>query len=164
MDILLLIIGIILLAASLVFLIYQKLPACVFAYLALCALHFSTAICLPVSTFVFWGVATVIMLIIGRLSPKGEPDGSIMGNVYVTAGAIAGLMTGMSVDASIMILCTIVGAFFGQLAYSRTHKGCWLRFPSSSFISYFCAKGFKAIVTVAMVGISIEGFVRNLGR
>ena len=163
MDTLLLIVGLLLLCASLVFLVWQKLPACIFAYAALCALHFSAHITLPVSTFTFWGIVTAIVIAIDLLSPKGEPDGSCHGNLYMSAGAIAGLLIGISVDASIMILCAIIGAIFGQLAYSRTPKGCWIKFPSSIFIHYFCAKGFKIIVTTAMMGIAFEGFIRNLG-
>lgn len=164
MNTTLLILGILLLAASLFLLIRQKFPASIVAFAALCALHFSTHITLPINTFLFWGVAAVIVLAIEKLSPKGDPDGSWHGNLYLTAGALAGLLVGMSVDASIMILCAILGTIFGQLAYSRTPKGCWIKFPSSIFIRYFCAKGFNIIVTAAMIGIAIEGFIRNVGR
>ena len=157
-------IGVSFLAVSVFFMIRQKLPAYIFAFMALCILHISTAICLPVSTFIFWGIASLIVLVIDLLSPKGDPDGSWYGNLYLAVGALAGLFIGMSIDAAIMILCTIIGTAFGQFAYSRTPKGCWVKFPSSIFIHYFCAKGFKVIATTAMIGIALEGFIRNLGR
>lgn len=164
MDILLLIIGLLLLAASLIFTLRQWLPSAITAFAALVALHFSTFICLPVSTFVFWGTASLIALAIVGLSPKGEPGGTSVGNLYLSAGALAGLFVGIAVDARVMILCAIAGTFFGLLAFARTPKGCWIKFPSSNFIHYFCAKGMNIIVTVAMAGIAIEGFIKNLGR
>ena len=164
MNIVLLIIGILLLAVSLVFTARQSLPSAVVAWTALVTLHFSVYICLPVSTFVFWGAAALIATAIGFLSPKGEPDKSLQGNLYITLGSLAGLLVGMSVDASVMILCAIIGAIFGELAYTRTPKGCWIKFPSSVFIHYFCAKGLNIIVTIAIIGIAIEGFIKNLGR
>lgn len=87
-----------------------------------------------------------------------------MGNLYLSAGALAGMLVGIAVDARVMILCAIAGTFFGLLAFARTPKGCWIKFPSSNFIHYFCAKGMNIIVTVAMAGIAIEGFIKNLGR
>ena len=164
MDILLLITGLLLLAASLVFTLRQWLPSAITAFAALVALHFSTFICLPISTFAFWGTASLIALAIVGLSPKGEPGGTSVGNLYLSAGALAGLFVGIAVDARVMILCAIAGTFFGLLAFARTPKGCWIKFPSSNFIHYFCAKGMNIIVTVAMAGIAIEGFIKNLGR
>ena len=164
MDILLLIIGLLLLAASLVFTLRQWLPSAITAFAALVALHFSTFICLPISTFAFWGTASLIALAIVGLSPKGEPGGTSVGNLYLSAGALAGLFVGIAVYARVMILCAIAGTFFGLLAFARTPKGCWIKFPSSNFIHYFCAKGMNIIVTVAMAGIAIEGFIKNLGR
>lgn len=164
MDTFLLVMGIVLLAASLISIMRQPHLSALSAYSALVALHFSTRICLPVSTFAFWGIASLIAFAIVRLLPKGEPGGSRQGNFYLAAGALAGLLVGMSVDARVMILCAIIGTLFGELAYSRTPKGCWIKFPSSDFIHYFCAKGMNIIVTVAMMGIAIEGFIKNLGR
>ena len=164
MNEILLIVGLALLAAALVFVVRPWLPSAITAMAALVALHVSTYICLPVSTFVFWGVASLIVLAIGLLLPKGEPGGSRQGSCYLVAGALAGLLVGIAVDARVMILCAIFGAIFGELAYSRTPKGCWIKFPSLDFIHYFCAKGMNIVVTVAMVGIAIEGFIKNLAR
>ena len=87
-----------------------------------------------------------------------------MGNLYLSAGALAGLFVGIAVDARVMILCAIAGTFFGLLAFARTPKGCWIQFPYADFILYFCARGIDIIVSAAMAGIAIEGFIKNLGR
>ena len=47
----------------------------------------------------------------------------------------------------------------GQIAFSRTPGGKWLRFPKSNFIQYLCAKGLAIVVAVAMIGLAVEGFV-----
>ena len=151
-------------AVSAVLLVWQKLPASVAAYAALVALHFSTHICLPANTFLFWGAATLIAVAIDRLSPRDAPSEVTAGNSYLAVGGVAGMLIGMSVEASVMVLCTLVGTLFGQLVYCRTVKGRWMRFPSSIFIRYFCARGLKIIVAVAMLGIAVEGFIMNLGR
>lgn len=164
MNTLLLVIGILFLAATLPLLVWQKLPASVSAFLALVALHFSTHICLPMSTFLFWGAATLIVILIDRLSPRNTPKAVAHGNVFLAIGAIAGMLLGMSVDPDIMILCTAIGTIFGQLIYSRTPNGRWIKFPSSVFIHYFCARGLKTIVAVAIIGIALEGFISNLAR
>lgn len=164
MNTLLLIIGILLLAATLLLLVWQKFPASATAFLALVALHFSTYICLPMSTFLFWGAAMLIVLIIDRLSPRNAPKAVTSGNAFLAIGAIAGMLLGMSVDPSIMVLCSAIGTIFGQLIYCRTPKGRWIKFPSSAFIHYFCARGLKTIVAVAIIGIALEGFITNIAR
>lgn len=164
MDTILLIFGLLLLVAALIFLVRPSVPSAVPAFAALVALHFSTHICLPLSTFLFWGTATLIVCVIAFLLPKGEPGGSLHGNFYLATGAIAGLLVGIAADARVMILCATFGTLFGELAYTRTPKGCWIKFPSSNFIHYFCAKGMNILVAVAMMGIAIEGFIKNLAR
>ena len=58
-----------------------------------------------------------------------------------------------------MVLGTIIGAFVGQLAYSRTPNGRWMLFPSTQFWRYFAAKCLPAIVAISIVCIAITGFV-----
>lgn len=158
----LLAIGVALAAASLALMVWQKFPAELAAFAALVTLHASARISLPVGTFLFWGAATLITLAIGWLSPKGAPPQVTRGNPYLAVGAVAGMLIGMSVDASIMVLSAAAGAVFGQLVYTRAPSGRWIKFPSSDFIRYFCARGLKIIVAAAMIGIAVQGFIRNM--
>ncbi len=155
----LLVLGVLCAAGAVVCLIKPWLPAALPAYAALCLLHWSTSIYLPVKTFVFWGLATAICLGISYMSPKGEPDGHNTGNYYIGIGAIVGCLLGILVSARIMVLGVVIGALMGQMAFSKTPHGKWLKFPSVTFIHYFCAKSLQAIVAAAMVGIAIEGFI-----
>ena len=76
-----------------------------------------------------------------------------------TVVLLAGCLLGMLVGARVMVLGVVLGAFVGQMAYSRTPEGKWLKFPTSTFIQYFCAKSLPAIVAVSMLGIAVEGFI-----
>ena len=154
-----LVIGIVGLALALLLLFKPRYPAAVPAYASLLALHASTYIYLTTSALVFWGCATLLVALLHMLLPKGEPAASRASNLYVGLGALAGLAVGIAVSARIVILGVILGTFLGLFAYSRTPKGSWLKFPTFTFIQYFCAKGLPAIVAVAIIGIVIEGFL-----
>lgn len=160
LGIILLVLGIVyMISAAVCLLFYRRIAAALPAYVALALLHASTYIYLPVKTFVFWGIATLIVAGIHRLLPQGEPAGRKSGNVYVGVAAVAGCLLGMLVGARVMVLGVVLGAFVGQMAYSRTPEGRWLKFPTSTFIQYFCAKSLPAIVAVSMLGIAVEGFI-----
>ena len=135
------------------------LVAAIPAFVALLTLHASTFTTFPRWTLIFYGVATIIVVAIAFLSPKGEPDGRNTGNLYLGLGAIAGGLVGMIAGARYMMLGVVLGCLFGELAFGRTPHGSWLKFPSLDFIHYFCARGLQAIVATAMIGIAIEGFV-----
>ena len=152
--------GIFSLAAALWLLFYPRwVTAAVPAFAGMLLLHWSYFIDVKLSTFLFWGVATLIVWGIVRMLPQGEIDGNNSSNLYVSASAIAGGLLGMVVDARILVLGVILGAFVGQLAYSRTPAGRWLGVASSTFLQYFCAKCLPVVVAVSIIGIAIEGFL-----
>lgn len=131
------------------------------AYAGLVLLHFTGCINLVDSSLIFWGVAALLAFGIAMLLPGKEPTAVRRGSLFLLLGAIAGLLVGMSIDASVMILSAIIGTLIGQLFYSRTPKGRWVKFSFSTFISYFCSVGLKIIVSTAIAGIAMEGFLRN---
>ena len=155
----LLIAGIIFMALSLLLLFKPKVTAALPAYIGLWLLHLSTYTTFPRWIFIFYGLATLMVMGIKYLSPKGEPDGRFTGNLYLGLGALMGCLLGILVEARFMVLGTIIGTIMGQFAYSVTPQGKWLKFPKSNFIQYLCAKGLAVIVAVAMIGLAVEGFV-----
>ena len=164
MQYILLVLGILALACAVALLFYPRwVAAAVPAYAGMLLLHWSYFISVPLSTFLFWGVATIIVWGLVRMSPQGEIDGNRASNIYnalyIGASAIAGGLLGMVVDARILVLGVILGAFVGTLAYSRTPAGRWLGVASSTFLKYFCAKSLPVVVAVAIIGIAIEGFI-----
>ena len=161
-NLILLISGIVLMAVALILLFKPWVVAALPAYAGLWLLHLSTYTTFPRWIFIFYGIATLMVMGIKYLSPKGEPDGRITGNLYVSLGALMGCLLGILVEARFMVLGTILGTVLGVLAYSVTPQGRWLKFPKSNFIQYLCAKGLAVIVAVAMMGIAVEGFVFDI--
>lgn len=155
----LLVLGALCMLFSLVLLFKPWIVAAVPAYVGLWLLHLSTKTTFHMWVFIFYGVATAIVVGLRYLSPKGEPDGRLSGNLYIGLGALMGCLLGMAIEARFMLLGTIIGAIMGQVAFSITPHGKWLRLSRSNFIQYLCAKGLPAVVAVAMIGVGIEGFV-----
>lgn len=111
---------------------------------------------LPVWKIAMWTLATAIVVMLKRYQPSGEPDRHGTGSLYVGLAAMAGALLGVAMGPSYVLLGTIVGAAVGLMAYSRTPRGKWIKFASSTFIQYFCARCLPTIVAVAMLGISVE--------
>lgn len=160
-EIILLSFGIISLLGAIAALVRPYFPAAIPAFLGLCLLHWSRFIALPDSTFYFWGIATMLLFGIHYLSRSKDMENDFTCNLYLTVGAIAGMLLGMAVGASFMILGDIIGTIIGVVAYVNTPKGRSSKFRSSIFIHYFCTKGLQVIVTIAMTGIALEGFILN---
>jgi hypothetical protein len=157
----LLVLGIAALLAALVLLFrpWRWLVAAIPAFVGLVLLHMSYFIAVKSGTFIFWGICTALVTGLAYMSPPGEPDGQRASNLYIGASAIAGCLLGMIVGPRILVLGVVLGAFVGQLAYSRTPAGRWMRQPATTFLQYFAAKCLPAIVAVAQIGIACEGFL-----
>lgn len=107
-----------------------------------------------VSTLIFWGIATVIVVILSFMLPKSI-SGSRRGLGYIAGAALAGAMTGLVISHAWMIIGGVVGAILGGIAYSKTPAGKALGFPSSKFLNYLCAKGLPAVIAVCMAGTAL---------
>lgn len=154
----LLIVGIACIALSLVLVLFPRWVAAVPAFIAMVCLHAGYHIMVPTFTFIFWGIATAMVTGLFYISPRGEIDGNKASNFYVGLSAMAGCLLGLVLNVNVMVLGTVLGAFVGQLAYMRTPAGRWLS-SGKVFVRYFCAKALPIIVAVAIVGITIEGFI-----
>ena len=82
-----------------------------------------------------------------------------MSNLYVGLSTIAGAMLGLVISPSLIVLGAIIGSLIGVMAYSRTPKGRWIQPPSATFFQYVGTKCLPAVVTVSIVGITVEGFI-----
>lgn len=143
---------ILLLAIALVMAFRSKRYAVAVAYLSLCAVALIAPPEVRMSPLLFWGVAMVIVLVIDRLLPS-DISKSRMGLGYMAGGGLVGLMVGILVSA--VVVGTFVGTLLGGIAYAKTPEGKALEFPSSKFLSYLCAKGFPAMITLCIIGIAI---------
>lgn len=161
LEIVFLILGIIGLLLSFILMVYPVIPAAIASYVALCFLHWSYFISVTESTFIFWGIATLLLMTISRMSPRANLKECRPMNIYITVGALAGMLLGMTLSASVVVLGVALGAVCGLLAFVNTYKGKLSKFSLSIFIHYFCAKGLPIIVAMAIIGIVIEGFLLN---
>lgn len=155
----LLIAGIFCLITAIALVLRPRWVAAVPAFAGLLLLHLSYYISVPMMTFIFWGIATLITVALFYLSPSGEPDGHKSSNLYVGFTALAGGMLGILVAPRLLVLGVVLGAAMGQLAYSRTPAGRWMLTPSTMFWRYFAAKCLPAIVAISIVCIAIMGIV-----
>ncbi len=154
-----LVLGIACLAAALLFVLWPRFVASIAAFAGMVLLHLSYFIMVPTQYLLFWGVAAAMVAGIAYLSPKGEPDGKRSSNLYLGLGAIAGALLGLIVGPRIMVLGVVLGTFMGLMMYSRTPHGRWLKPARRDYWQYFAAKGLPVIVAVAIISISVEGFL-----
>ena len=154
MEILLLILGTILIALSVFLCLKPYIPSVITAYGAVWLMQFSGRLDFPNVMLSYWGVLTMIVIIIASMQPEALTK-STRGTTHITVGAIAGMFAGSTIGYSPMIIGTAVGALMGLIAYSRTKKGDALR-PMTPFLKYFMAKGLPTIISIAMLGIILE--------
>lgn len=161
-SIILLIIASVLLVVAFVLTIKPMWVAAVPAWAAMMLLYWGEYILpvtLPTWKIAMWTMATAIVVLLRRYQPAGEPDGRNTGNLYIGLASVVGALLGIAMGANYVLLCTIVGAAVGLMAYSRTPYGKWIKFASSTFIQYFCARCLPTIVAVAIMGISVESIL-----
>ncbi len=153
----LLVLAIIALVAAVVLLVKPWWVAAVPAVAALLLLIWGKYITyMPTWKVALWVGAAIVAVGLRYLSPKGEPDGRNTGNVYIGLSALAGALLGMVLSPDFILIGTILGAFIGMMAYSRTPQGGWVK---HGLVQYFCNKCLPAIVAAALVGTSIEGII-----
>ena len=124
----LLILAIVALALAVVLLIKPWWVAAVPAAVALLLLIGGNYITyMPVWKTALWVAAALVVAVLRRLLPAGEPDGRNTSNLYIGLSALAGALLGMAMGSNYILLGTIVGAFIGMMAYSRTPAGAWVK-------------------------------------
>lgn len=131
-------------------------PASVIAYCAMVFVSISGATTIGATTYVFWGIATLITIGINYMLPY-EISRTRAGLPYIAGGALTGTAVGMATNTTAGVISgTALGVFFGALAYANTSAGRAMAFPSSKFFNYLAAKGLPIIVTLSMVGIVLS--------
>lgn len=146
-------------AAALVLTLRPWWVAAVPAFAAMLLLHLAHLVIEPTWKLVVWGFAALVCVALRQAQPSGEPDGRNTGNLYVGLGCLAGALAGLAAGVNFILLGTLLGAFVGMMAFSRTPHGSWLRATSGTFVQYFAAKCLPAIVAVAITVTCVEGLL-----
>ena len=128
--------------------------AAVTAFLAMCASALVPGISIGGSTYIFWGVAMIIVLALNFILPA-EVAASRRGLPYIAGASLAGTLTGVAMASHAAIICgAVLGAALGGIAYGLTPRGRMLEFPSGRFFNYLCAKGFPVAIALSCAGIT----------
>ena len=145
---------IILIASAVALSFVQATYGTALAFLALCTAGLLDGVTLPVSTYLFWGLAMMIVVALNFILPP-QISSSRRGLPYIAGASLAGTFIGLAVGAhGAIITGAVAGAILGGIAYGRTPDGRMVQFPSPKFINYLCAKGLPAAIAMSMAGLS----------
>lgn len=149
-----LILGIMLLIGAIVTAYRPWVPSVILSYVAMWVLNYGKHIYIGSNTLLFWGIATMMVLLIRMGQQHDKPDSNGMG--YIATGALVGCVVGMLMSHAGIILGSALGAAMGLMAYCRTPNGHTLRFPSKEWIMQLAAKGLPIIVSMSIIGTTLN--------
>lgn len=157
------IICVILLVVATALTFYSSTYGTAVAFLGLCIAGLIPGVSLGVTTYMFWGVAMIIVISLNFILPKTIAK-SRLGIPYIFTAALAGMLVGLAISHAAMIVGAFVSAIIGGVAYARTPRGRVLDFPTNRFWNYLCAKGLPAVISFCTIGTSIYVLVATFGR
>ena len=131
-----------------------RFPAVILGWLSLLGMHIAGAPYASSQVLIFWGIAAIIVLMLGILQPKAL-TAARAGHGYVCGATLVGVVLGYLVQpmAAAIIIGGALGAFLGCMAFMRTPSAPRFALSSPEFIQYLCAKGLPAVVTCSMAAI-----------
>ncbi len=136
--------------AALVLAFFRRMPASAVAYISIIVAALSGMVAFTSSQYWFWGVATVIALVITYAVPR---ESSKARRIYTVGGALAGAVIGLaSGTQAAVIIGGAIGAFLGYEAYGMTPAGRKELRPRGS-VDEFAALALPAVVNFSMVMI-----------
>lgn len=160
MAMLCLITGLLLLAGAL-FLCYKPIiPATLIGYGAMWVLSYGNHVTFSKDTLMFWGAATMIVLVI--YSSQAQDSSDAKGSGYIATGALVGSIIGMLSTHAGIIIGAALGAILGFVAYCRTPQGASIKLPSKEFISQLAAKGLPTVVTISILCTVLDNLLTNV--
>ncbi len=157
MSTLLLIAGALMLSAGVVGAFRHPSTGAMFAFVGLVAMWNSGHLPgLSGQSILFWAIAVMILFgirLAGGDTPSSYPSSS---RYYIAGGALVGMLAGLTLGQSAMIVGSAIGAVVAALAWSRTPAG---RSSMSGLWRLTAATGFPAVITMTLVGLAIEQLV-----
>ncbi|MDE6074637.1 MAG: DUF456 family protein [Muribaculaceae bacterium] len=149
----LIIIAVILLSSAAIVSFRPAMPPALPAYAGLWVLDFSGLVNPETSLMIFWGIATVIAVIIGLMMPMRR--GSLRGGyTSVAVGTFIGMLAGIyTYPGAGIVVGAFAGALIGYILYRRSPRGNRDRSP---FLSSFCGIGLPTIVTFCIIGVALQ--------
>lgn len=149
-----LVVCIILLVLAVALTFYSTTYGSAVAFLALCTSGLLPGVHLGATTYMFWGVAMLIVIALNYILPHAVVA-SRLGVSYIFTASLAGMLIGLSISHAAMIVGAFSAAILGGVAYGRTPKGRQLAYPTPRFWNYLCAKGLPAVISFSITGTTI---------
>lgn len=155
MTTVLIILALVLAVIGVVGLFFEKVPAVLFACLALLAAKFSGAVYLTWSRIWFWIAVTALVLGIRFIQGALPYDGMRAGRYYVAGATVCGVAVGYACAPAVaaIILGGVAGAFLGAVAYMSTPRSPRYAVGTPHFLRFLAALGLPAVVTCSMAAI-----------
>lgn len=157
------IICVMLLVAAVALTYYSSTYGTAVAFLALCTAGLIPGVTLGATTYLFWGIAMLIVISLNFILPRAVAT-SRLGIPYIFTAALAGMLVGLAISHAAMITGAFVAAIIGGVTYARTPQGRVLDFPTHRFWNYLCAKGLPAVISFCIIGTAIPILAASLGR
>lgn len=155
----LLITGVILLSVGIVEAFRHPSAGAVAAYAGIISLSYSGyGASLSQRTLLFWAIAVIIVCGISMAGGDRIPHGQTPARYYITGGALAGMLAGLTLGQSGMIIGSAIGAILGGLAWSRTPSG---RTAPGKLWGMVLSTGLPAIVTMTLDGKALAQLLVN---
>ena len=156
----LLIVSVLLLSVGMVESFRHPSAAAVTAYAGLVALLYSGySAPLDQRTLLFWAIAVIIICGISMAGGDRIPNGYPVARYYVAGGALVGMIAGLTLGQSGMIIGSSIGAILGGLAWNRTPSG---RTSTEKIWTIILSTGLPAVVTMTLTGQAlIQLMIRN---
>lgn len=169
MDIIIIILAVLLYAASAVLLYRKEVLGPAAALLGLCAVFWYHSleayggVPMADSTLITWFIMTLIVTIASAMQPPALMA-QRRGMTHMILGGVCGLAAGLlcfaiTLDLSainmIMKFTIAAGVFAGYYLFTKTPDGARLQDTRSRFFSYLLAKGFPVAIAIMMLGVPL---------
>lgn len=128
------------------------IPSALLSYAAMWLLDTTDIISISSHSLLFWGAATIIILIINMSQPQKTKNNGLF---YIVIGSLTGGCIGMVLSQSIIVIGAALGATFGLISYYQTPKGRTTKLSPSIFIMQLASMGLPTIVSMSIIAFII---------
>ena len=150
MDITLAIIGLIMGIVGLLGVIIPVLPGTILSYIGLLAVYFIGDGSISTLQLVICGIISVVVVVLDYILP-GYFSKMFGGSKAGVVGATIGVLVGMFMGPTGIILGPFVGAVAGEMLNQRLTFGDALKVGFGSLVSFIVGSGMKLIITGMMM-------------
>ena len=159
-DILFVVCCVILTVLAVFFIFKPLLPSAMFTCAVMWGFHWAGFLSFRDSFLLNWSAICVFYSIIEFLDGRPKPIPYLL-TIYLLLGAAGGMLVGLICGEVWGVPGSAVGVAFGLLAYLKTAGHGQMVFSGSAFFKYFCAYGFRILISVCLLIIILFSLVKK---